>query len=107
MVGREMVAIQKKNHFGIIQFKNSLRDSEPFQNLNIRKRGINSVTLSELQKVNTLPLLSTEKKRDLISMLNLIDPCYHDFYKSLKSADGIPNVDPDIVEENFIENVEN
>ena len=29
-------------------------------------------------------------------MLNLIDACYHDFYKSLKSADGIPNVDPNI-----------
>lgn len=85
--------------FGLIQYKNSLRDDEPFKTLNIRKRGVNDITYNNLPVRYTEPIkISSAKKRDLLSMLPLIDSCYHDFYTSLQS-DELPDYHPDITEE--------
>jgi hypothetical protein len=46
------------------------------------------VTVHNQAYQDTLPI-SDEKKKDIISLLNLIPEVYHDFYKNLKSKGGI------------------
>lgn len=40
-------------------------------------------------------------------MLNLIDPSFHSFYTNLNTGDDVPNIDKDIVEDEYLnENIE-
>lgn len=68
---------------GDLQYKSSFALNEEFKVLNIEQRRKN-VTKSTLNKsyLTTLPI-SLNKKRDLISLLPLINPEFHSFYQKL------------------------
>lgn len=87
-----------KDDFGMISFKNTLSTDEPFKRLNIRRRGYNSIKYTDLEKDNYPQTISAEKKKDLMDILQFIDPCFHDFYKNLKTT-TCANIHPDLVEE--------
>lgn len=84
--------------FGVVQFKNSLNDDEPFKRLNIRRRGFQTVTYSDLEKDKYPQTITPEKKKDLLDLLQFIDPCFHEFYKNIKTTIA-SNIHPDLVEE--------
>lgn len=91
-----------KECFGKIFYKNSLDESEPFQLLNIQKRGINSVNITDVPKLPKFIPISTLKKKDLLDLLDMIDPCFHSFYTELPSdniSDMLPNLDSEEEEE--------
>lgn len=84
------------NKFGKIQYKTSLKEEEPFKELNICRRGINIVKISDVNNCYESPqLISREKKQDLLDQLHLINEIYHNFYRQLNDG-SVPNVDPDI-----------
>jgi len=91
--------------FGIIQFKYSLDEDTPFRFLDLRKGAIktrfrtelttNGASNLNLPNTYNCPLpIQVEKKKDLQSLLPLIDPIYHPFYKSLKTK-TVSEVTPD------------
>lgn len=60
----EIKWLRYTDNFGVIQYKNSLSEDEPFKSLNIRKRGINCLHLSDLQLCYDGPqIISKEKKK--------------------------------------------
>jgi len=76
-----------KENTNIVKYKTSLNTEEEFQEMNMMKRkSINSPLPKAYE--DTLPI-SDEKKKDIISLLNLIPEVYHDFYKNLKSKGDI------------------
>lgn len=84
---------------GIIQFKNTLDEEEPFQILKIKKRGINDFQLNNTSLCYTTPIQITKaKKKDIIDMLDLVDPIFHDFYKNLPTSEELLNFHPDLTE---------
>lgn len=87
-----------KGDFGTISFKTSLSADEPFKRLNIRRRGFHTVTYADLEKDKYSQTISVEKKKDIMDMLQFIDPNFHDFYKQLKTTNSL-NIHPDLVEE--------
>lgn len=96
-----------KNRFGGVKYKTSLEDTQPFKTLNVMKRGVSSLTIRDQDKITATPLISKEKKEDLLSILNLIDPMFHSFYNNLNSG-NIRNIDPDIGDTSTsTENIEN
>lgn len=75
-----------------------MHDDEPFKTLNIKKRGFNEITFNEIPVCYNQPIpISAEKKKDLISMLPLIDKEYHNFYESLQTI-AMLNYHPDLTE---------
>lgn len=81
---------------GEISFKTSLQNDEPFKFLCLLRRGKPNPDLRPQKLYNdTLPI-SKEKKKDLISLLPLIRPEFHDFYKNLKISDTASDTFPDI-----------
>ena len=91
--------------FGTIEYKNSLSPDEKFKKLNIRKRGFNQIQIDDVPKAYTEPIkISAEKKKDLISMLPLIDSVYHMFYNNL-STEIMSDFHPDITEEDVDETI--
>lgn len=86
-------------NFGLIYYKNSLSENEPFKILNIKKRGVNTVKIEDLQPCYHKPLnISSAKKKDLLEMIHLIDINYHEFYKNLPTEDK-PDYHPDLLDE--------
>lgn len=74
--------------FGVIYFKYSLDNEEPFRTLNLRRKrkgrpkeagNDETVPFSYSKPIGINPL----KKEDLLSMLNLLDRNCHDFYRNL------------------------
>lgn len=45
--------------------------------------------------------ISEEKKKDLIDLLPLVPPVFHDFYLKLKTTRDVVDVDPDLEEVNY------
>lgn len=45
--------------------------------------------------------ISNAKKKDLLSLLPLIDPIYHAFYENLFTTQKQCDIDPDLEEFNF------
>lgn len=86
-----------KEH-GVVEYKTSLNESEPFKKLNLRRRGINEIKADELQICYSEPIaISKEKKKDILDMIDLIDPEYREFYKNLPTSDVL-NFHPDLTE---------
>lgn len=86
------------NDSGIILYKNTLEIDEPFKVINIRKRGIGQLKFKDVPQCYSEPIkISDAKKKDLISLLPLIDNHYHDFYKELRS-ESLPDFHPDLTE---------
>lgn len=101
--------LQFRKCFGEMYFKTDLDSETPFKVMNF-KRGRNCFDNVRLEAVSkeVLPI-SKEKKKDLMDLLPLIDPAFHDFYKNIKTDTEIVSTDPDIdiddpdVEENMEE----
>lgn len=87
-----------KEDYGTIFYKTSLDENAPFEKLNVQRRGINSINIADLPKAysGTLPISKEKKKLDL---LPFIDPCFHDFYKKIKTNEDILNVHPDLADD--------
>jgi len=91
----KMTWIRYDKTFGIIQFKYTLNKEAPFRILDLRKGAIRTRNRAELtsgvsnirlpQTYNGPLSIDSEKKKDLISQLPLLDPIYHQFYKDLKT----------------------
>lgn len=79
-----------------ICFKHSLKESEDFKTVNFTRRGRQS-TLTLQNISNDQVPISAEKKKDILTLLPLIDEVFHDFYRNLKTKDELPT-DPDLVE---------
>lgn len=95
---RDMRWLQYKKEFGTILFKTTLTVDEPFRLINIRKRGVNRIRIQDVPPCYTDAIhISDAKKKDLLSLLPLIDTNYHSFYKSLKCA-AQPDFHPDLTE---------
>lgn len=71
----------------MVQYKKSLRTEDNFIDFNMARRSVRSSLLP--QAYSTTLAISDEKKKDLLSLLNLIPDVYHDFYKNLKSKTDI------------------
>lgn len=76
--------------FGIIQFKYSLEEDVPFRTLDLRKgkrRGRPSLDLITVPRSYSGPLgINPKKKKDLLSILNLIDKDCHSFYQNIPTT---------------------
>jgi len=80
-------------NFGTIQFKTTLDHDAPFRILDLKKttgktRAGKELEASQLvipQTYNKPNLIDIHKKKDLLSLLPLIDPLYHQFYPGFKT----------------------
>lgn len=98
---RNVKWLRYTKEFGKILYKNTLHIEEPFQILNIFKRGLSQLYFKNLTNCYNQPVnISDAKKKDLITLLPLIDENYHDFYKSLRS-ESLPDFHPDLTEEDL------
>lgn len=89
--------LQYKKPIGEIRFKTNLDNESSFRVINYRKRGKYNLDTIQLEVVSkeTLPI-SKEKKKDLMDLLPLIDPIFHEFYKNIKTDGDVSNIDPDL-----------
>lgn len=87
-----------QNMFGKIQYKTTLDKNEPFSTLNIVKRGVNSIKLSDVSKAPPTNLITTKKKNDLISLFPFIEPSFHNFYENLETQNA-SEIHPDLLDE--------
>lgn len=91
--------IRYTKEFETILYKTSLNEDEPFKHLNIKRRGINNISLNvlELCYITYMEDIknSHKKKKVLLDTLNLIHPTFHSFYKDLK-CENMPNFHPDL-----------
>lgn len=93
---------EKSEPFGKIKFKNSLSRSEPFKTLSLQRRGKTQTYKLELISSKPLPI-SSEKKKDLLDILEYIPKDTHSFYVNLPVANDpalndypdIDGIDPD------------
>jgi hypothetical protein len=70
---------------GEFEFKYTLRD-EPFRRCSLRRRGRVNMDNYDVPKLHTNPLPIEEKKyKDIIDLLQFLDPVYHDFYLKLQN----------------------
>lgn len=67
---------------GLLYYKTSLSEDEPFKVLNIKRKG-RTLNFMPKKTYNAPVPISKEKKRDLIQLLTLIPNIYHDFYNNL------------------------
>lgn len=57
------------------------------------------VNINAVQKCYNGPVpISSQKKRDLLSLLEYIDPSVHDFYHNLRTNSNLRDIDPDLSE---------
>lgn len=88
---------------GVVHYKNTLNSSEEFKVLSFKRRGKPSSLKHHAikRRYNKLLPIAPEKKRDLCSLLVLIPPLFHDFYKNLPTSETVTDIDPDLVD--FVE----
>lgn len=82
-----------------IHYKTSLNKDEPFQVLKVGKRGVGSVQRTEIVQIKEVPVISVEKKKDILDTFQFINPEFHSFYKNIPSNKDILNIHPDLVDE--------
>jgi hypothetical protein len=84
---------------GLVHYKSSLSNTEDFKTLSFLRRGRNhslkGFPVSAKYSNGLLPI-SIEKKRDLCSLLCLIPPVFHEFYKTLLISANVVDNDPDL-----------
>ncbi|KAK3931206.1 Dihydroorotase [Frankliniella fusca] len=80
---------------GVVAYKESFKEEESFKLLNIRRRKTGQLMLQPGLAYSDPVPISANKKKDLLSLLYLIDPECHSFYHGLRSADQ-DDVDPDL-----------
>ncbi|KAK3924206.1 Pituitary homeobox 3 [Frankliniella fusca] len=98
-VWKDVVWIQHRRDLrpGVIAFKKSFDEDEEFEYLDMRRYQRGDMVLSPKPAYDGPVKISAKKKKDLLSMLHLLDPECHPFYNSLLTDDAIPeDLDPDI-----------
>ncbi|KAE8742103.1 hypothetical protein FOCC_FOCC012377 [Frankliniella occidentalis] len=81
-----------------IQYKESLKEDVPFKEVSFRRRGKLGSKALKPQPCNSEEIpISVEKKKDLLELLPLVNPVYHDFYRNIRTSDDQIDVDPDCV----------
>lgn len=82
---------------GIVEFKTSVDESEPFKKINFLHKG------TSWPKGVKLPLsykgpnpISKEKKQNSIELLPFVDESFHDFYKNLATKEDLRDTLPDL-----------
>ncbi|KAK3918310.1 Proline--tRNA ligase [Frankliniella fusca] len=87
-----------KKSKGFVHVKSSFKEEAPFRKVSFLRRGCHvSDIVENLVKVqSSYNPVSIQKKQDLLSLFNLIDAEYHDFYRSLKTSASLEDVDPDL-----------
>ncbi|KAK3909860.1 DNA-directed RNA polymerase subunit D [Frankliniella fusca] len=82
---------------GIIKYKRSLREEEPFVELDWRsKKNTPLPKISPKQKVQVRCPISLNKKKDLLGLLDQIDPLYLQCYKDLPTSEEAVDKDPNL-----------
>lgn len=89
--------IRYTNNYNQILYKTNLNPEEPFNLLPLVKRGASTLTLGHLKNIEDLPILSSDKKKDLMDLLQYINPDFHSFYKNLKTSSTELNIHPDLI----------
>lgn len=79
---------------GKILYKTTLDNDEPFHTLCLNRRGQPDSRLHPERLYKSSLPISKEKKKDILDLLPLISPTFHDFYRNLKSSD-MPDTYPD------------
>lgn len=70
--------------FGVVAYKEDLQDETPFKTMDLRKRSRGRPSEIRIGRLYITPLpIPVEKKKDLLSLLHLIDPIFHSFYQNL------------------------
>lgn len=87
-----------KKPFGVIEYKYSLKDEEPFRTLDLRRntrgRPIEFENIEPLGFCYSGPLpINPLKKADLLSLFNVIDEECHEFYRSLPTSGEAPEIE--------------
>lgn len=80
--------MRHEKDFGVIKFKYTLEDNEPFKTMDLRRRVKGRPSLPEVLPLSyhaSLPV-NPLKKKDLLSLLPLIHRDFHEFYQNLKTA---------------------
>ncbi|KAK3916904.1 Signal recognition particle receptor subunit alpha-like protein, partial [Frankliniella fusca] len=105
-VWKNVVWLQHRRNLplGIVAFKTSFSDEDDFSYLDMRRRKNSSVELSPKAAYAGPNKISIKKKKDLLSMLHLVDPDCHAFYHALQTDSGeADDIDPDILPSSDIE----
>lgn len=76
-----------KDNINLVQYKNSLKIEDTFQELNMKRRKPGN-TLLPLAYNQAVPI-TEEKKKDIVSILGLIPEVFHEFYLNLKTKEGL------------------
>lgn len=87
---------QYRREYGVVYYKNTLNEEDPFMSFSFRRRGVPEEILNTKKCYKDSLPISIEKKKDLLDILDLIPPSYHNFYKNLKSSEKVPSNLPDI-----------
>jgi hypothetical protein len=84
---------------GMVAYKTSLDKEAEFQYLDLRRKKKDKELRLDPGKAYDEPVkIAHKKKKDLLSLLHLIDPDCHSFYIDLKSDKEIdPDLDPDLI----------
>lgn len=97
---RDIKWLRFTKEFGTILFKTTLSEDETFKTINLKRRGINSIKLTDLKQCYSQQIIiSKNKKKDLLDMLPLVDTLYHNFYKNLQTED-MDDIHPDLTQDN-------
>ncbi|KAJ8887175.1 hypothetical protein PR048_013390, partial [Dryococelus australis] len=88
-------------NFGIINSKYFLFEEEPFRQLDLRHNKLGrpiSLEISQIPPTYSAPVpINNAKKTDFLSLLPLIDPAYHGFYKSLTTSERQTRIGPELI----------
>lgn len=87
-----------ENEPGVIKFKQKLDTLTEFKEISFCRRGKANEPLDPEKCYECQVPISQEKKRDLLSIIHLIDSSCHDFYHKLSTSPNTRDSDPDIEE---------
>ncbi len=86
--------------FGTIQYKYSLKQGEPFSEINIKKRGVSHIAERDLQLLYSGPnKINPLKKKDIHDLFPLLHRESQSFFaKLITTADKTTDIDPDLID---------
>ncbi|XP_050515795.1 uncharacterized protein LOC126890691 isoform X1 [Diabrotica virgifera virgifera] len=83
--------------FGQFDYSTSLKSDTPFKRMSLRRRGRGHTINVTSAYTGPLPI-TKEKKKDILDLIDLIPPVFHQFYRDLPISLNIPEIDPDLEE---------
>lgn len=82
-----------------MKYKTSLLENDQFKTLSFLRRGNSGVILNVKKSTLGLQQYQYKKKKDLLDLLPLIPPIFHQFYHELKTTNETQDNDPDLDED--------